>query len=77
MNQEQIKKLNKWFDIYVSGKNYIEPVNKSVRFNGLKNLIGEELAMKYAEQALSSDQEAPFVYKLRRGLKITFYDRTS
>ncbi len=76
MTEDKIKRVNRDFDIMVTGKNYLEPVCKAVRYAGLKELIGESLTEKLVDKAYDSSIDKP-VFKLRRGLKITFYNRTS
>ena len=77
MTQDRIKKVNRLFDIQLTGKNFLEPVCKAVRYDGLVETIGERLADKYVDKVLESTDHTPLVFTLRRGLKITFYDRTS
>ena len=76
-SDEKIKKVNRLFDIQLTGKNFLEPVCKAVRYDGLVETIGKRLADKYVDKVLESTDHTPLVFTLRRGLKITFYDRTS
>lgn len=69
------KEVNRNFRIKVNGYNYIPPsLSKVMRYNGLVEMIGSDLADKLCERALNSLEDVP-TSKLRRGLTIRFYPR--
>lgn len=68
------KQINSNFKIKVAGfNNDNKKLNTLVGVSGLVKLIGLELANKFIERAFESRDDKT-VCKLRRGLKITFYN---
>lgn len=67
--------VNKNFKIKVYGyNNDAQRINTLVGVSGLIALIGQELAEKFINRAFrDSFDESIVVCKLRRGLKVTFY----
>jgi len=49
-------------------------INSLRGYQGLIDLIGQELALKFMINAIMSDQQK-IINKLRRGLNITFYSK--
>jgi hypothetical protein len=71
-DQEVIRLVNiNYRRIKVTGKNYIYPVNKSVGFAGLAQMIGEDKAMKMFRDSLNCKEDV-FKRTLGRGLTIKF-----
>ena len=70
------KQINSNFKIKVAGyDNDTNKLNTLVGVSGLVNLIGLELANKFIKRAFENSRwEDKTVCKLRRGLKITFYN---
>lgn len=70
------KEINRNFKIKVAGyNNDTKKLNTLVGVSGLVNLIGVELANKFVKRAFENSRlEDKTVCKLRRGLKITFYN---
>lgn len=70
------KQINSNFKIKVAGyNNDTMKLNTLVGVSGLVNLIGLELANKFIKRAFENSRwEDKTVCKLRRGLKITFYN---
>lgn len=70
------KEINRNFKIKVAGyNNDTKKLNTLVGVSGLVNLIGVELANKLVKRAFENSRwDDKTVYKLRRGLKITFYN---
>ena len=70
------KQINSNFKIKVAGyNNDTKKLNTLVGVSGLVNLIGVELANKFIKRAFENSRwEDKTVCKLRRGLKITFYN---
>lgn len=70
------KEINSNFKIKVFGYNGDEKkINTLVGVSGLIDLIGIELANKFIERAFENSRyEDSTVCKLRRGLKVTFYN---
>lgn len=70
------KQINSNFKIKVAGcNNDTKKLNTLVGVSGLVNLIGLELANKFIKRAFENSRwEDKTVCKLRRGLKITFYN---
>ena len=70
------KEINRNFKIKVAGyNNDTKKLNTLVGVSGLVKLIGVELANKFFERAFENSRwEDKTVCKLRRGLKITFYN---
>lgn len=70
------KQINSNFKIKVAGHNNdTKKLNTLVGVSGLVNLIGVELANKFIKRAFENSRwEDKTVCKLRRGLKITFYN---
>jgi len=67
--------INRHFLIKVNGYDYIPPaLNKVLKYNGLVELIGQQLADKLCDRAMNSLVDVP-VSKLRRGLTIRFYPK--
>lgn len=71
--------INRDFRIKVYGyNNSDERLNLLVGVSGLIRLVGEELADTLVKRAFKNSyfvQNGKVVYKLRRGLKITFYQK--
>ena len=70
------KQINREFKIKVAGyNNDTKKLNTLVGVSGLVNLIGVELANKLVKRAFENSRwDDKTVCKLRRGLKITFYN---
>lgn len=70
------KQINSNFKIKVAGyNNDTKKLNTLVGVSGLVSLIGVELANKFINRAFENSRwEDKTVCKLRRGLKITFYN---
>ena len=70
------KQINSNFKIKVAGyNNDTKKLNTLVGVSGLVNLIGVELANKLVKRAFENSRwDDKTVCKLRRGLKITFYN---
>lgn len=69
------KEINKNFRIKVYGKDANgKRINKLVGVSGLIKLIGEEFANKFCIKAFLCKLDK-FTAKLRRGLKVTFYNK--
>lgn len=70
------KEINRNFKIKVFGYNGdSKKINTLVGVSGLINLIGEEIADRLIARAFDhSVYEDATVCKLRRGLKVTFYN---
>ena len=70
------KQINSTFKIKVAGFNFdTKRLNTLVGVSGLVKLIGVELANKLVKRAFENSRwEDKTVCKLRRGLKITFYN---
>ena len=70
------KQINSNFKIKVAGyNNDTKKLNTLVGVSGLVNLIGVELTNKLVKRAFKNSLwDDKTVCKLRRGLKITFYD---
>ena len=70
------KQINSNFKIKVAGyNNDTKKLNTLVGVSGLVNLIGVELANKLVKRAFENSLwDDKTVCKLRRGLKITFYN---
>lgn len=69
------KEINANFRIKVYGKDENgKRINKLVGVSGLIKLIGEAFADKFSVKAFLCMADK-FVAKLRRGLKITFYNK--
>ena len=68
--------INRNFKIKVAGvDNDTKKLNTLVGVSGLVKLIGEELANKFIKRAFENSRwEDKVVCKLRRGLKVTFYN---
>lgn len=68
--------INRNFKIKVAGHNNdTKKLNTLVGVSGLVKLIGEELANKFVKRAFENSMwEDKTVCKLRRGLKVTFYN---
>jgi hypothetical protein len=66
--------INQNFRIKVHGRHEGRKLNTLVGVSGLINLVGEDFAVKFAEKALSSSDQS-VTFKLRRGIKITFYSK--
>lgn len=68
--------INRNFKIKVAGfNNDTKKLNTLVGVSGLVKLIGEELSNKFIKRAFeNSHWEDKTVCKLRRGLKVTFYN---
>lgn len=68
--------INRNFKIKVAGyNNDTKKLNTLVGVSGLVKLIGEELANKFIKRAFENSRwEDKVVCKLRRGLKVTFYN---
>lgn len=70
-----VKEINRNFRIKVSGGNFNSPkIHKLVGVKGLIELIGVELVNTLVGKAFDSRDDKK-VCKLRRGLKITFYNK--
>ena len=71
------KQINREFKIKVAGyNNDSKRINILVGVSGLIKLIGIELADKFVKRAFeNSYYEDKTVCKLRRGLKVTFYQK--
>jgi len=72
--QFDTKSVNMNFRIKVSGLNDGVRINKLVGVSGLINLIGVELANAIINRAFNGTSDK-MVCKLRRGLKVTFYNK--
>lgn len=70
------KEINHNFKIKVAGfNNDSKKLNTLVGVSGLVKLIGVELANKFFKRAFENQSwEDKTVCKLRRGLKVTFYN---
>lgn len=69
------KEVNRNFKIKVAGFNGdTKKLNTLVGVSGLVKLIGEELTNKFIKRAFENFEEDKTVCKLRRGLKVTFYN---
>jgi len=69
------REINRDWRIKVSGFNAEgKKLNTLVGVSGLLSLIGAELMNKFLNRAYACDDDA-CVCKLRRGLKITFYNK--
>lgn len=69
------KEVNRNFKIKVAGFNGdTKKLNTLVGVSGLVKLIGEELTNKFIKRAFENIEEDKTVCKLRRGLKVTFYN---
>lgn len=70
------KQINSNFKIKVAGyNNDTKKLNTLVGVSGIVNLIGVELANKLVKRAFENSRwDDKTVCKLRRGLKITFYN---
>lgn len=70
------KEINRNFKIKVAGyNNDTKKLNTLVGVSGLVKLIGIELANKFFKRAFENQYwEDKTVCKLRRGLKVTFYN---
>lgn len=70
------KEINSNFKIKVAGYNFdSKKINTLVGVSGLVKLIGIELANKFFKRAFENQYwEDKTVCKLRRGLKVTFYN---
>lgn len=70
-----VTEINRNFKIKVAGyNNGTKKLNTLVGVSGLVKLIGEELANKFIKRAFENSLEDKTVCKLRRGLKVTFYN---
>ena len=69
-----ITRINADYRIKVFGRVDGQKINTLVGWSGLINLIGEELAEKFVERAYASGMDYTHC-KLRRGLKVSFYNR--
>lgn len=70
------KRINSNFKIKVAGHNFdSKKINTLVGVSGLVKLIGIELANKLIKRAFDNcAYDDKVVCKLRRGLKVTFYN---
>ena len=64
--------INRNFRIKVNGKENGKKINSLFGVSGLINLIGIEFFVKFVTKAFNSLTDK-ITFKLRRGLKITFY----
>ena len=74
VNLQNTKLINSNFRIKVHGKVDDHKLNILVGVSGLVDLVGEDLASKMVERAFTNITDS-CVCKLRRGLKITFYNK--
>ncbi|SHE85659.1 hypothetical protein SAMN05444362_102339 [Dysgonomonas macrotermitis] len=68
----------RWLVSYISAnyriKVYSRAINRLVGVWGLVSLVGFDLCFKFLNRAYSSIDDK-LTFKLRRGLKVTFYSR--
>ena len=69
------KTINSSFRIKVSGTSFGRKVNVLVGVSGLYRIVGDNIVVENLIEKAFKKGEDKVIFKLRRGLKITFYSK--